>query len=99
MKKLMVLTALIVVFSLTFALFTGAFAAGIGKYSSASTKSSIAQTTESDDILGTITGYLTIAKEFSFVKSITQKLSGSIDPGDVSVFGLLIEKITASLGS
>jgi hypothetical protein len=41
------LTALDSIFSLTFALFTGAFAAGIGKYSAASTKSSILQTTES----------------------------------------------------
>lgn len=98
MKKLMAITALIVVFSLTFALFTGAFAAGIGKYSLASTQSSVTQSSGDDDILGTITSYFAVAKQLSFVKSITDKFSGSVNPDDVAVFGTLIGMITSSLG-
>lgn len=98
MKKLMAITALIVVFSLTFALFTGAFAAGIGKYSLASTQSGITQSSGDDDIIGTITNYFAVAKQLSFIKNITDKFSGSVDPGDVAVIGTLIEMITASLG-
>lgn len=96
MKKLMAITALIVVFSLTFALFTGAFA--WGKNSLTSAQPSVTQSSADDDILGTITEYFAIANQLSFVKNITSKLFGSVDPGDVDVIGVLIGKITSSLG-
>ena len=98
MKKLMAITALIVVFSLTFALFTGAFALSFGKNSLTSTQPSVTQASADDDILGTITEYFSIANQLSFVKNITSKLFGSVDPGDAAVIGTLIGKITPSLG-